>query len=121
MDYRELPEHQRRELRTCLGIIAAGLGLVAVILALAHQAKAHGPAEWIQFNPTASWCCNENDCLRRSPDFARETANGWVIKSTGQVFREGDRGLFRSIDADIWACEQPDKQIRCLFVPGSGA
>jgi hypothetical protein len=73
------------------------------------------------FHPNASWCCNEKDCFRRSPDFARETRDGWEIPSTGQFFREGDRGLFKSIDADIWACEQPDKQIRCLFVPGSGA
>ena len=82
---------------------------------------AHGEAEWVMFHPDAGWCCNENDCHRRPPNYARETANGWVIPSTGQVFREGERGLFKSIDADIWSCKDGQGKDRCLFVPGSGA
>ena len=109
--------------RTPAVILLAALASAILVLGVtAGVVKAHGPAEWIQFNPTQSWCCNENDCHRRPPSFATEAADGsWAIPSTGQTFREGDRGLFRSIDSDIWACEQPDKQIRCLFVPGSGA
>lgn len=119
------PEQQRRELVGMIAFIATVILVLASIvflLGFLKPARAHGPAMWIQFSPTASWCCTAgDDCLRRDLDFARETASGWVVKSTGQVFKEGDRGFFRTLDSTIWACLADDGTVRCLFVPGSGA
>lgn len=96
--------------------------LAALVLLLASAAVAHGPAHWIQFNPVASWCCTAgDDCRRRSLDFAKEEAGGWRIVSTGEFFPYGHKGLFKSIDNDIWACDRPDGSHPCLFTPGAGA
>ncbi len=98
-----------------------GAALLALVL-VSVPAVAHGPAHWIQFSPTASWCCTMgDDCRRRSVDFARESKEGWTIVSTGEFFPHGDRRLFKSIDSDIWACDRPGGVHACLFVPGSGA
>lgn len=116
----ELRAH--RQNLTVLAVGVAAIIAIGAILVFSRPARSHGPAHWIQFSPTASWCCTVgDDCRRRDPGFAVESKDGWTIVSTGEFFPHGDRRLFKSIDNDPWACDAPDGTHRCLFVPGSGA
>jgi hypothetical protein len=83
----------------------------------------HGDASWIGGNPKyvdglGSHCCGVADCHRLSALKVERVEDGWRVKETGQVFQDGTRGLYRSINSDFWYCQRPQEhQYRCLFVP----
>jgi len=42
----------------------------------------------------------------------------WRVKSTGQVFRQGERGTYPSKEMRPWACRTTGQPIRCFFFLG---
>lgn len=109
--------------------LIVGALLVVLILALSALllvagARAHGDAEWIQFDEMkqgSAWCCGVHDCERAGQEQVIQLDhNHWRIVSTGQVFTRGQRGQFYSKDADYWWCRPDGKTVNCLFVPPEG-
>ncbi len=92
-----------------------------LLVFLPAMALAHGDAAWIQHNPAYlmrianTHCCDESHCHRVPADFVRRTAEGWIVRSTGQVFLDGRQGLYQSVDDDWWACGADDN-VWCLFI-----
>ena len=81
--------------------------ILAALFLSAPIALAHGPgSDWIWENPETSWCCYMNkDCQPIDEDDVVEIEPGvWQVKSTGQVFRQGERGTYPSKEMRPWAC-----------------
>jgi len=110
--------------------ITAGLMLLFVALLILGTIKAalgeefeHG---WISNNELykradGEHCCGPEHCKPMPLDFVRETARGWFVPSTGQLFTETAKGLYYSKDWNIYACLSPERQVQCLFVQPGGA
>jgi hypothetical protein len=75
--------------------------------------------------PESRWCCDNKDCHPFPRDAVERTGDGWVIRSTGQIFRDGERGIYPNYAPDVgevWICRLPtEPQARCLFVLPEGS
>jgi hypothetical protein len=82
--------------------------------------------DWIQNNQfyksaDGLHCCGKEHCKPLPHEAVRETAQGWLVLSTGQVFTEGQPGLYRSRDWQPWGCwDERKKAYVCLFVQPGG-
>lgn len=105
--------------------IALAILLLAATLPLAAgAASAHEPGtDWIMAEAATRWCCSQGrDCRPIDERELSETAPGtWLVISTGQVFREGERGIYPSRELVPWACRFSSGSVRCLFVVGKGS
>ena len=95
------------------------LAIIASIF-LANLARAH---DWMP--PETKWCCNDRDCLPYPREAVTRTNEGWVVKSTGQIFKDGDRGVYPNYRPDlgeVWICRMPTEPVaRCLFILPEGS
>lgn len=100
-----------------LGLAIALGGVVALrsCAALAH--------DWMP--PETKWCCNNRDCLPHPKSAVERTLDGWVIKSTGQLFKDGERGIYPNSApdvAEVWICHMPHESLaRCIFILPEGS
>lgn len=102
----------------------AGFALVMLVVVLVAgwhaAARAHGDAAWIMQNPETAWCCNPTDCAQLPDGAVERLAPGeWRIRETGQVFREGQTGVYPAKRAGYWACRRPHGYI-CFFYEAGG-
>ena len=105
--------------------LATALSLMAIsanFLGVSHA----GDHDWIQNNPgyrraDGIHCCSSEHCKPKPQDFVKEVQSGWLVPSTGQVFRDGDKGLYYSERQQPYACQRPDGKVECLFVLPGGA
>lgn len=113
-----------------LRLIAAAVA--ALVLSFAVSASADDDHRWIQDNPwykntDGYHCCSMDHCRPMPHGFVRETAQGWFIPSTGQMFSHQrlGKGLFWSKDYQPHARMGTDGEGKpyaiCLFVTPSGA
>ena len=100
----------------------AGATLLACVMfaALAPPVKAHGEAAWIMEDPAyvtgaGSHCCGPGDCERAPDGEVVEMGPGeWMVKSTHQVFRQNDKGVYPSKRGSYWWCRRGARVV-CLF------
>lgn len=100
-----------------------GLGIAlggCLLLSLCSQAMAH---DWMP--QSMRYCCDDRDCLPYPREAVEHTAEGWVIKSTGQVFPDGSPDIHPNVRPDlapVWIC-QPAwmTQARCILVSPEGS
>lgn len=96
--------------------------LISVFLAALMITPALGH-DWMP--QETRWCCSERDCLAAPSSAIRRTATGWVIQSTGQEFKEGERGVYPNIRpdlADVWICKMPtEEKARCIMIEPEGS
>ena len=95
--------------------------IVAILAAMvAWSASAH---DWMP--PETQWCCNNKDCKPHPRSAVDRTSEGWVIKQTGQLFRDGERGVYPNYAPDqgeVWICHMPyEPKARCIFVLPEGS
>jgi len=98
--------------------------ILAALFLSTPIALAHGPgSDWIWENPETSWCCYMNkDCQPIDEDDVVEIEPGaWRVKSTGQIFRQGERGTYPSKEMRPWACRTEGQPVRCLFYVGGAS
>jgi hypothetical protein len=95
----------------------AALGLVGTSMpAPAHDA----PSGWAYDMA----CCSNHDC-RPERSQVKATQQGWLITSTGEIIRYGDRRIHESKDGEFHRCLMQKGVIgpgltRCLYVPPMG-
>lgn len=119
--------HPRRLPRRRTGdILLVAAAVVLLVLIAAVNAWAHGEAAWIMENPayvrpSGAHCCSPVDCARLSDDDVEAVTPGeWRIRSTGQTFRQGDKGVYPAIRPGYWGCK-PGAEYVCFFFDGGGA
>lgn len=99
----------------------AVLVLVIFGAVLSSMARAH---PWMTL-PGMNWCCNERDCKPQPRGAVERVVGGWRIKSTGQVFPDGDGRLYPNLRPDlspVWICHMPtEPKARCLMVSPEGS
>jgi hypothetical protein len=102
---------------------------LVVGLVLSSAAWAHGDAEWIQRGRftgiDGSACCGPDDCETAPADAVVRIKGGWKIVQSGQVFLDGHKGTYESINLEFWWCRFPNQpglegKRRCLFAPRLG-
>lgn len=114
--------------RQYLPILGIGAFLLFAVF-LAGAAHGHGDAAWIAEGKFTGddgvHCCGTADCERVPRDAVRRVKTGWLIVETGQLFKDGQPGLYEgdSIDDAMWWCVKlgatpPHK--RCLLTPPAG-
>lgn len=107
-------------------LVAALPAALALLLAIAASARAHGDATWITENRRyvdrdGTHCCAPSVCRREKAVMFREAADG-VYVATGagdEVLMPRElvgQGLYPSIDDDWWICIRGGV-VRCLFKP----
>lgn len=115
--------HLRAKLQRKLSLnLAAEIAVVVFALVASvfgpQRLAAHGAAAWIMADPAIRHCCGPHDCRALPAGAARALAPGvWELPSLGVIVRQGDPGLFPSIDDHWWVCVRPDGTLRCLFRP----
>jgi DNA-binding MarR family transcriptional regulator len=118
----ELVEHAhpgwRARAHVLLGLKGAAACIVLALLSAQSPAHEWMPAE-------TRWCCNDRDCRPDSRETIERTREGWLIRETGQLFRDGAFGLYPNYAPDqgeIWICQLPgEPRARCLFVLPEGS
>ena len=93
------------------------LTAAAILFVGAHDAPAHdAPTGWSY--PLS--CCSNYDC-RQATGEVRETPNGFVIASTGEVVGYQDKRIRNSPDGEFhWCAHQSGLDAGrtiCLFIP----
>jgi hypothetical protein len=109
-------------------LLGAALALLVFAAgdAMAPPALAQEDHLWIQNNELYKradglHCCGKEHCEPLPHEAVVETAQGWRVLSTGQVFAEGAPGLYRSRDWQPWGCWDKTKKLYdCLFVQPGG-
>ncbi len=105
--------------------ILIAIAFIIFMVFVISQVHAHGDAQWIADGGFVGIdgvkCCGVGDCDRVPPGAVERVAGGWRIKSSGQIFLDGSKGLYESRDIEGWWCifigEEDHK--RCLFYPQS--
>jgi hypothetical protein len=105
--------------------ICAAVFLAAVFILLVPARAHHAPGT--PENPLG-WaygleCCHLLDCRPIHQSDIEETAQGYVIKITGEVIPYGDRKIKQSKDEDFHHCTRggkPEGETICLYVPNRG-
>lgn len=96
------------------------VAFLAALIALSARTHAH---DWMP--EETRWCCNNRDCLPHPREAITRTPDGWVIRSTGQLFRDGDRGVYPNFAPDVgeaWICKLPyEEKARCIFILPEGS
>lgn len=90
---------------------------IAVLASSVLSASAHD--FWINHgdykSPTGVHCCGPEDCFAISASDTRPTAEGWLIKSLGEVVPYSE--VLTSEDGKFWRCRRNDGTRRCFFAP----
>jgi hypothetical protein len=107
-------EHSRSHIRfiTAIGLATSSLALIGVPAA-AHDT----PSGWAYDME----CCSDHDC-RPERSEVKATPLGWLITSTGEIIRYGDRRIHDSKDGEFHRCLMQrgvngPGMTRCLYVP----
>jgi len=100
--------------------LGLGLALVGVMM-FACVARAH---DWMP--PHTKYCCNDKDCLPYPRAALERTQDGWVVKSTGQLFPDGSPDIHvneRPDIGEVWICVLPYEapKARCIFILPEGS
>ena len=99
--------------------IRTALRAACVLLCLATPAAAH---DWIPDG--LKWCCDDKDCLPFPRSAVKRTAEGYVLQSTNQLFRYGDRGLRFDVpfpyDGVVICRPAISPEAKCLFLHPEG-
>lgn len=84
---------------TLAGTLARVLALaVLAAAALIAQARAHGWYEHLYDPVTHIKCCDATDCFPYPEEDVRRVANGWLLRTTGEVIE--DRRVMPNEDHD---------------------
>lgn len=95
--------------------------IALALLLLATPAMAH---DWMP--PHTKYCCNDKDCLPYPRAALERTQDGWVVKSTGQLFPDGSPDIHvneRPDIGEVWICVLPYEapKARCIFILPEGS
>jgi hypothetical protein len=108
------PEHSSSHFGfiTAVGLATSSLVLMGVP-ATAHEA----PSGWTYDME----CCSDHDC-RPERSEVKATPLGWLVTSTGEIIRYGDRRIHDSKDGEFHRClmrrgVNGPGMTRCLYVP----
>lgn len=98
----------------------ATLLLVIFGTVLASLAHAH---DWMP--ESMRYCCNDKDCKPYPREAIEHRPEGWVIKSTGQVFPDGSKDVHinpRPDLGEVWICH-PSYMSRamCILINPEGS
>lgn len=99
--------------------LAIALGGVLALHSCA--ARAH---DWMPHE--TRWCCDNRDCLPYPKSAVTRTDEGWQITETGQLFKDGERGIYPNYAPDVgevWICRMPYEapKARCIFILPEGS
>lgn len=102
-------------------IVLAIASLACLVIAFIGVAMAHkAPTGWSY--PLS--CCSNIDCREAKDREVRETADGYVLTSTGEAVAYSDRRVKQSPDGRFHVCQQGGDfdhgRILCLFAPPRG-
>lgn len=71
------------------------------------------------------YCCDDRDCLPYEREAVQRTVGGWVIKKTGQVFKDGSPDIHpnpRPDLAPVWICQPAWKpEATCIMISPEGS
>ncbi|WP_162914945.1 hypothetical protein [Desertibaculum subflavum] len=101
------------------------LSVCLVLAAATGRAFAHGDAAWIMEEPryvtgAGSHCCGPTDCERVPDGEVVEVRPGeWLVRSTHQVFRQDQKGVYPSKQGSFWWCRRGARVV-CLFYDTGG-
>lgn len=106
---------------TRLAYLGMAIALAGAILMHACAAGAH---DWMP--PETRWCCDNRDCKPHPKAAITRIDEGWQITATGQVFRDGERGIYPNYApdvAEVWICMMPQEapKARCIFILPEGS
>jgi len=110
-------------------IVAIELLAATIVALLLWSAAGRAHDSWISSNQlrdpvSGQWCCNEHDCEAEPADGVRETREGYLIVSTGEVIPFA-RAIPQSADGRFWRCRylwgEDANKTRCLIIPPSGS
>ncbi|MEJ8571270.1 hypothetical protein [Microbaculum marinum] len=107
----------------CLAFIAL-LAIAGMVAIATRPARAHdAPLGWAY----EADCCSTRDCRLVADDAIRMTADGWLVRATGEVIPYGSHKERRSPDSQFHRCSHAfaapgatDGTI-CLYVTGMGS
>lgn len=99
----------------------AVMGVAALFYVLTSEADAHEAPSGINY---PAICCSNRDCKAAPAGSVRETSDGYVIVSTGEVVPYSDRRVKDALDTDMHLCQQAGNfdtgRVLCLFPPLMG-
>ncbi len=113
-----------------LGYLLVVVAILLIgLIAGQRPARAHGPAHWIQIEPsyldrTGVHCCGETDCMVVDPSLLTETNDG--ISYGGQTLWRRERGIYPSNEPNppvgqrYFVCVRAGK-LKCIFRPHTGS
>lgn len=66
-------------------------------------------------------CCSDRDCKPAAEGTVRETANGYLLTTTGETVPYGNRRVKNSPDGEFHVCQQAGNfdsgRILCIYAP----
>lgn len=93
-----------------------------ICLGLAMDARGHGAAFWIMDSVYKDrygmGCCGETDCRIAEPGEIVRVKGGWLHVPTDTEILDDERGIYPSIDAQMWRCVRGG-ELKCVF-PAAG-
>ena len=98
--------------------------LILIALVCTQFPRVSHAHDW--FPEDAKWCCTPNrDCKPYPREALTRTLDGWVVKSTGQLFKDGARGVYPNERPDlgeVWICKlEWEPEARCIFIQPEGS
>lgn len=87
----------------------AAIAMLTAVAAFGQKGPDLGDHDWIRDDPKylmpgGVHCCDRSHCHPLPDSEVQETKDGWIYLPTGQVFKEGDPGVYPSKEWRYFAC-----------------